>query len=149
MPLAAHACPAPAGRAISPCAGGVLWYYGSHFRNTAEQYRMPTNPIYKVIFLNQNQVYEVYAREIYQSDMYGFIEVEEFVFGERTQVLVDPAEEKLKNEFAGVVRSYIPMHAIVRIDEVEKEGVAKVTETKGDSKIATFPLSARPVRDSD
>lgn len=100
---------------------------------------MAMTPIYKVIFHNQNQVYEVYAREIYQSDMYGFIEVEEFVFGERTQVLVDPAEEKLKNEFAGVKRSYIPMHAIIRIDEVEKEGVGKVTETKGDSKIANFP----------
>ncbi|MEL7399745.1 MAG: DUF1820 family protein, partial [Pseudomonadota bacterium] len=56
-------------------------------------------PIYKVIFYNQNQVYEVYARAIYQSDMYGFIEVEEFVFGERSQMIVDPAEEKLKAEF--------------------------------------------------
>jgi len=54
---------------------------------------MATIPIYKVIFLNQGQVFEVYAREIYQSEMYGFIEVEEFVFGERTQMLVDPAEE--------------------------------------------------------
>lgn len=120
------------------------------YRNTAEQFRMPTTPIYKVIFLNQNQVYEVYAREIYQSEMYGFIEVEEFVFGERSQMLVDPAEEKLKSEFAGVTRSYIPMHAIIRIDEVEKEGVGKVIETKGDSKIATFPtMIPRPVRDTE
>lgn len=111
---------------------------------------MPTTPIYKVIFLNQNQVYEVYAREIYQSEMYGFIEVEEIIFGERSQMLVDPAEEKLKSEFAGVTRSYIPMHAIIRIDEVEKEGVGKVIETKGDNKIAAFPtMIPRPVRDND
>src|SRR5690606_39760650 len=83
---------------------------------------MAVKPTYKVIFLNQGQVYEIFARAIYQSEMYGFIEVEEFVFGERTQLLVDPAEERLKTEFAGVKRSYIPMHAIVRIDEVEKEG---------------------------
>jgi len=109
---------------------------------------MATTPIFKVIFLNQNQVYEVYAREIYQSEMYGFIEVEEFVFGERSQMIVDPGEEKLKNEFAGVTRSYIPMHAIIRIDEVEKEGVGKVSEVKGDGKIATFPVPApRPVKD--
>jgi len=106
---------------------------------------MATIPIYKVIFLNQGQVFEVYAREIYQSEMYGFIEVEEFVFGERTQMLVDPAEEKLKSEFAGVKRSFIPMHSIVRIDEVEKEGVGKVTEAKGDGKIAHFPpMAPRP-----
>lgn len=81
---------------------------------------MASKPVYKVIFINQGQVYEIFACAIYQSEMYGFIEVEEFVFGERTQVVVDPSEEKLKNEFAGVKRSYIPMHAIIRIDEVEK-----------------------------
>lgn len=101
---------------------------------------MNTTPIYKVIFYNQNQVYEIYARAIYQSDMYGFIEVEEFVFGERTQLVVDPGEEKLKGEFAGVKRSYIPMHSIVRIDEVEKEGALKVTELKTGEKIARFPF---------
>mgnify|MGYP006205202887 CR=1 FL=1 len=43
-------------------------------------------PIYKVIFLNQGQVFEMYAKQIYQSDLWGFLEIEEFVFGERTQV---------------------------------------------------------------
>ena len=89
--------------------------------------------IYKVIFLNQNQVFEIYAKHIYQSDMYGFIEIEEFVFGERTQMIVDPSEEKLKNEFSSVKRSYIPMHSLVRIDEVEKEGVPKISEFKGEN----------------
>ena len=45
-------------------------------------------PIYKVIFQNQGKVYEVYARQIFQSDMWGFIEIEEFIFGERSQILV-------------------------------------------------------------
>lgn len=110
---------------------------------------MAKGPIYKVIFHNQNQVYEVYAKAIFQSEMYGFIEVEEFVFGERSQMIVDPAEEKLKSEFAGVTRSYIPMHAIVRIDEVEKEGVGKVVEFKSDSKVASFPPMPRPLPRSD
>jgi hypothetical protein len=86
------------------------------------------DPIYKVIFVNQNQVFELYAKQIYQSDLYGFIEVEEYLFGERSGILVDPAEEKLKTEFAGVKRSYIPMHSIVRIDEVEKEGGKEAEE---------------------
>ncbi len=98
-------------------------------------------PLYKVIFYNQGQVFEVYARAIYQSEMYGFIEVEEYVFGERSQMIVDPGEEKLKNEFANVNRSYIPMHSIVRIDEVEKEGTSKVSEIQASDKIAQFPLS--------
>ncbi len=101
---------------------------------------MAKNPIYKVIFYNQNQVYEIYARAIYQSEMYGFIEIEEFVFGERSQVLVDPAEEKLKTEFAAVKRSYIPLHSIVRIDEVEKEGMVRVTEVKSGEKATPIPF---------
>ena len=47
-------------------------------------------PLYKVIFLNQGQVYEMYARAICQSELWGFLEIEEFVFGERSQLLVDP-----------------------------------------------------------
>ncbi len=98
-------------------------------------------PIYKVIFHNQNRVYEVYARQIFQSDMWGFIEIEEFLFGERSQLLVDPSEEKLKNEFQGVKRSYIPMGAIIRIDEVEKEGAAKISESSGGSgNVSAFPM---------
>lgn len=94
--------------------------------------------IYRVIFLNQGQIYEIYAANIYQGDLYGFLEVEEFLFGERARMVVDPSEERLKNEFAGVQRSYIPLHAIIRIDEVEKEGVAKVTEAG--SNVTALPM---------
>lgn len=103
---------------------------------------MSNEPIYKVIFFNQGQIYEVYARQIYQSDLYGFIEIEEMVFGERSGVLVDPSEERLKSEFEGVSRSYIPMHAIVRIDEVAKEGVGTITEAKGENNVSLFPAPA-------
>ena len=100
---------------------------------------MPSQPVYKVIFQNGNQVFEVFARQIYQSDMWGFIEVEEFVFGERSQILVDPSEEKLKNEFNGVKRSYIPLQAIIRIDEVDKEGSGKISEAgSSEGNISSF-----------
>ena len=101
---------------------------------------MPAQPVYKVIFQNGNQVFEVFARQIYQSDMWGFVEIEELLFGERSAILVDPGEEKLKSEFLGVKRSYIPMQSIVRIDEVEKQGSAKISEGSDSGKIATFPL---------
>lgn len=96
--------------------------------------------IYKVTFMSQGKVYELYARNVYQGNMYGFVEVEDLLFGEKTSLLVDPAEERLQSEFAGVQRSYIPIHTVIRIDEVEKEGVSKVrgaTETPGN--VAAFP----------
>lgn len=107
------------------------------------------SPIYKVIFHNQNKVYELYVKAIYQSEMYGFVEIEEFVFDERSQLIVDPGEERLKTEFAGVARSYLPMHNIIRIDEVEKEGVGKVLDAPAGSasNVSAFPLpaGAKPV----
>jgi hypothetical protein len=107
---------------------------------------MANQPVYKVIFHNNNQVFEVFARQIYQSDMWGFIEVEEFVFGERSQILVDPSEEKLKNEFSGVVRSYIPLQAIIRIDEVNKEGPSKISEApSSEGNVSRLPFAgSRP-----
>lgn len=95
--------------------------------------------IYRVIFYNQGQIYELYAHSIYQSELYGFVEIEDYTFGTRSQMLIDPSEERLRTEFDGVQRSFIPMHAIVRIDEVEKEGVAKVVDSKGD-KVTPFPM---------
>lgn len=99
---------------------------------------MTSSPLYKVIFFNQDKTYEVFAKQIFQSDLYGFIEIEEIVFGERSQLLVDPGEEKLKAEFESVTRSYIPMHSIVRIDEVEKGGIAKISEV-GTAKVTRMP----------
>ena len=110
---------------------------------------MATTPTYKVVFINHNKVYEIYAKAIYQSDMYGFVEVEDFIFGEKTQMIVDPAEEKLKTEFTDVKRSYIPIHNLLRIDEVEKEGSGKIRDIKISDKVAAFPSrTAQPIAPS-
>ena len=96
--------------------------------------------MYKVMFVNQGKVYEIYAKEIAQSGMFGFIEIGGFVFGEKSAVVIDPSEEKLKSEFQEVKRTYIPMHSIIRIDEVEKEGAAKIIPMDGKSDhVISFP----------
>lgn len=96
-----------------------------------------SSKVYKVIYYNQDEVYEIYAAHVYPSDMYGFIEVEQLLFGERSQLLVDPGEEKLKSEFDGVKRTYIPMNAVIRVDEVERTGQPKV-KSLGNA-VANFP----------
>lgn len=81
---------------------------------------------YRVLFLNEGKVYEIFARRVSHGAMFGFVEIEELLFGEKTSVVVDPAEERLRSEFAGVERTYIPMHSVIRIDEVEKKGTSKI-----------------------
>jgi len=100
---------------------------------------MSDKSLYKVIFMSQGQVYEVYAKHVDHGAMFGFIEIEELVFGSRTTVVVDPSEEKIKAEFENVRRTYLPMHSIVRIDEVDKQGPAKVTKLEGGN-VAQFPM---------
>jgi hypothetical protein len=74
---------------------------------------MSEKHIYKVVFINREQVYEIYAKSIYQGDMYGFVIVEDLVFG--------------------VKRSFIPLHEIVRIDQVKRRGIAKIISNKSAS----------------
>ncbi len=100
---------------------------------------MEKKPLYRVVFINNGKTYEVYAKSVNQGYLYGFVEIEGLLFGERSGLVVDPGEEKLKAEFEGVSRTNIPMHAIIRIDEVEKQGTAKISEARGDV-VTAFPF---------
>ncbi len=100
---------------------------------------MSNKRLYKIVFMSQGQVYEIYAREVGHGALFGFVEVEKLVFGERSSVVVDPSEEKIKSEFEGVKRTYLPMHSIVRIDEVDKQGCSKISKLEGGN-VAQFPV---------
>ena len=100
---------------------------------------MASTQLYKVVFMSHGQVYEIYARNVSHGELFGFIEVEELVFGERTTLVVDPSEEKIKSEFENVRRTYLPLHSIIRIDEVEKQGVSKISKIEGGN-VAQFPM---------
>lgn len=100
---------------------------------------MTAKRIYKIVFVSQGQVYEIYAHNVGHGALFGFVEVEKLVFGERSSVVVDPSEEKIKTEFAGVTRTYLPMHSIIRIDEVEKQGMSKISKLEGGN-VAQFPV---------
>lgn len=108
---------------------------------------MAASHIFRIMFVNQGKVYEVYARKVSQGDLFGFIEVEELVFGTRSTVVLDPSEERIKGEFEGVKRSLIPMHSILRIDEVKKQGISKISTWEG-SNVAQFPMTLPTPPDS-
>lgn len=98
---------------------------------------MSENLLYRVVFVNQQQVYELYAKRVYQADLFGFVVIEDFVFGENSSLVIDPAEEKLKTEFENIKRSYVPMHEVVRIDQVERRGTAKIIPLDRDGTAST------------
>ena len=75
--------------------------------------------LYKVIFQKSGEVYELFAKNVYQSDLWNFLEIEEMVFNNKSSIVIDPSEERLQKEFKGVKRSFIPLQSILRIDEIE------------------------------
>ena len=90
---------------------------------------MKTKSVYKIIFIQLGEIYEVFAKQIYQSDMYGSSRLK-YIFNKDKQLVVDPSSEKLKNEFAKVDRSYIPINSIIRIDEVNESARQKSKRIK-------------------
>jgi hypothetical protein len=102
-------------------------------------------PLYKVTFLNQGKVYELYARHVAGSMLWGFTEIGELVFDVRDGVLVDPTEERLRDEFGNTRALHLPMHSIVRIEEVEKKGQSAIRDAAtGETVVTPFPLPAKP-----
>ena len=120
--------------------GAGFWVHYAPRRSHCDRISvsMSQKILYRVVFMSQGQVYEIYAREVGHGDMFGFIEVEQLVFGERTSIVVDPSEEKIKSEFENVKRTYLPMHSIIRIDEVDKQGTSKISKLEGN--VTPFPM---------
>lgn len=100
--------------------------------------------VFRVSFHNQGKVYELYARRVQQGDLLGFVELSDLIFDESSTLLVDPSTERLRTEFKGVARVMVPMHSVVRIDEVEREGPAKILEVVDKSNVTPFPTSYYP-----
>jgi hypothetical protein len=102
---------------------------------------MPHKKLYKVTFLSQGKTLELYARHIGGSSLWGFTEVGELVFEQGEAVVVDPAEERLREEFKNTKMLHLPMQCIMRIEEVEKRGPLAIRDASDAEKIMPFPLA--------
>lgn len=104
---------------------------------------MATKKLYKVVFLNQGKVYELFAKHVSSSDLWGFTCVSELEFAPREGVLVDPTEERLRDEFSRTKVLHLPMQSIVRIEEVLERGTAAIRDFATGDKVVLMPLPPR------
>ncbi len=95
--------------------------------------------IFRITFHNQGKIYRLHAKEVAQGELYGFVEVHGLLFDEHTSVVVDPSEERLKEEFRNTRRLMIPMHAVIRIEEMEKRGQNQILDADAQDKVTPFP----------
>jgi hypothetical protein len=97
--------------------------------------------IYRVSFMHKDEIYEVFAFGIANSNLFGFIEIDELIWENDTAVVIDPTKERLREEFKDVTCIFIPLHTVLRVDIIEKTkmGSAKIVPIKEGSNVMRFP----------
>lgn len=100
--------------------------------------------LYKVSFHSHGKIYELYAERVSSSELWGFVEVADLVFDVHDGIVVDPTEERLRDEFAGTKVLHLPMQSILRIEQVEKKGQAAIRDASGEKVVTPFPLPGKP-----
>ena len=106
---------------------------------------MPAARVYRITFMSQGRVYELYAKNVGSAEMFGFVEIANLLWSQKSSVLIDPSEDSLKHEFAGVKRFFVPMHAVIRVDEVDHEGTSKILGPVGPGgTLSPFPVFMPP-----
>jgi hypothetical protein len=99
-----------------------------------------TDRLYKISFLNHGKVYELFCTNVSTSDLLGFVEATDLVFDSKDSVVVDPTEEKVRDEFEGVEVLHLPMHSVLRVEQVAKKGQAVIRDRESGEKVTPFPI---------
>lgn len=97
--------------------------------------------MYKVTFFNHGKVYELFCSKVHGSELaYGFVEISGLIFDNESSVVIDPTEEKMREEFADVEVMHLPSHAIVRVEKVRKRGACVIRDSHSGEKVTPLPV---------
>lgn len=106
---------------------------------------MTQRTLYKITFLNAGKLYELYARQVSSSSLWGFTEVAELVWDSGENLVIDPTEERLRDEFGATRRLHLPMQSVIRVEEVERKGQLAIRDSSTGERVVTpFPLPVKP-----
>lgn len=102
---------------------------------------MTDTRLYKIIFLNNGKVYELFSEGVTTSGLWGFIEVSDLVFDTADGLVVDPTEEKMRQEFEDARVLHLPIQSVLRVEEVDKRGQCLIRDSESGEKVTPFPVS--------
>ncbi|HEY0232653.1 MAG TPA: DUF1820 family protein [Dokdonella sp.] len=103
---------------------------------------MSKSKLYKVTFISQGKSIELYARHVASSALWGFTEIGDLVFDPPGDgLVVDPTEERLREEFKDTTMVHLPIQAILRVEEVAKRNAIAIRDAASGDKIMPFPLA--------
>jgi hypothetical protein len=96
--------------------------------------------LFRIAFLNHGKVYELFCSGVCTSGLLGFVEVSGLEFADQDSLVVDPTEEKMRDEFDGVEILHLPMHSVLRVEQVRKKGPAVIRDRESGEKVTPFPI---------
>lgn len=102
---------------------------------------MAKSKLYRVAFHNHGKVYELFCTDVVTSSLWGFLEISGIVFRDGDRVVVDPSEERIREEFADVEVLHVPLHGVLRVEQVRRPGQATIRDRESGEKVTPFPLS--------
>lgn len=102
---------------------------------------MTAKTLYRATFLKHGKVYELFCSSVDSTSMWGFVELSGLLFDSREAVVVDPVEERMRDEFEGVESLFLPMHSVLSIERVSKRGKSAIRDRESGEKVTPFPLS--------
>ena len=100
------------------------------------------NTLFRISYINQQQVYELYARQVSSDQLLGFLSITDLVFERLESVVIDPTEEQLKAEFEDVEVLHIPIQQVLKIEQVKARKSCKIRALNSDHVVT--PLRNQP-----
>jgi len=86
--------------------------------------------VFKVYFFHMDKVYTLFAKEVNASgELYNMCEISDIIF-QRNKNLIVPSEDEVRQEFSNIKKLMIPLHHLVRIDELEDVNEEDITNPK-------------------
>ena len=83
--------------------------------------------LYKITFLDDNKNHiTLYAHNIEQSDMIGFLEIYDFEFPRVSEIILTPGEDAAHELLKSTKRLILPLGLIIRIEELQEEKHAEI-----------------------
>lgn len=102
---------------------------------------MSQQKLFRVSFLNHGKVWELYCKGVISSGLWGFVELSDIVFDANDAVVIDPVEDKMRDELGDVEVLHLPMHSVLRVEEVRRKGQSVIRERESGEKITPFPVN--------
>ena len=101
---------------------------------------MADKRLYKIIFQNNGKIYELVSEGDTTSGLWAFVEVSDPVFDTAEGLVVDPTEEKMREEFKDARVLHLPIQSVLRVEEVEQRGPCLIRDGESGEKVTPFPM---------